>query len=112
MLQVMHALFGAVRRVAVADLHPLGVALTLNALTKVFDGESRSSGTDVGGGAEGDASSVGSGMRDGSGWEVEVDRELLAHLLEGVRRWPEVPPAAGRSGGGEEGGWQLQSQVC
>ena len=112
MLQVMHVLFGAVRRVAVADLHPLGVALTLNALTKVFDGERRSSSTDVGGGGGQDASSVGSGKRDGSEWEVEVDRELLAHLLEGVRGWPDVPPAAGRSGGGEEGGWQLQSQVC
>jgi len=80
-------LFAAARHVPVEQLHPLGVALTLNAVVKFVD----------------------------SGG-VALDAELLQHLVQGVRQWPRVPPAAGRSGmgeigeGGGGGGGQLQWQ--
>jgi hypothetical protein len=105
-IRVLAHLSLAVRSVAVSDLHPLGVALVFNSIVK--DEQSR---TRVG----------------GSGGVGDVDTAMLEHLLQGVRLWPERPPAAGRSGvgsehselgaanvrrrgGGGTGGWQLQSQ--
>ena len=99
----------------IEKLHPLGVALVFNAVTKLVDARgdelhatSSALGADPVEAHEGAA---------GGRWllrEAQEDLKTLDHLLRGVRMWPEVPPPAGRSGGSVssdvDGGWQLQSQ--